>query len=152
MAKKESYTLKAGRQQPFRRTIDLGTEEKPKPVTMVFEPGEFYQLSKKEVTLLAHEIEVGMLESVNLDSRGHHRPPTQQAVEAEETIQALEATVEEQAAYLRELEEKLIAAGLQIEELTAEIEELTTEIEELTTEPEDDESTEDEQTENTQSE
>lgn len=76
MARKKStkfVALKWGRKTPFRRTIDLGTPEKPNAVTMVFEPGVKYEVSPAEVALLRREIACGMLVDPGKDVKGRYK-------------------------------------------------------------------------------
>ena len=71
---KEEYTLRFGRDQSFRRTVDIGTKSSPNRVTFTFEPGRAIALSDQEILLLGREISAGVIEPVNTDYRGRHRP------------------------------------------------------------------------------
>lgn len=119
--KTASYTLQIGRTKAFQRTIfafkeidakdELGTpikkkvrDESVEPVTMVFEPGQDYQLTPDEIDFLATEIRTGVLVPTNRDPKGRQKTlPADYVPNADEKIAELEGKIESLAAANSEL-------------------------------------------------
>jgi hypothetical protein len=78
MAKKKTtaYGLKVGHTTPFRRTVEIGTKDKPKRVQLVFEPDAPYDLTEQEVAGVQRFIDCGLLVPWMLDPKGRRRMPT----------------------------------------------------------------------------
>lgn len=91
-SKKREFTLQFGRDVPFRRTINTGTDKKPVPTLLVFERDKYIELSEKEIAQLDREIQSGVIEEVNLDPKGRHRARREVLVagDAEAKITSLE--------------------------------------------------------------
>lgn len=71
----KQYGLRVGHATTFRRTVNIGTEDKPKRVQLVFEPETPQELTEKEVAGLQQEIMEGII--VPWEEDGRKLRPTQ---------------------------------------------------------------------------
>lgn len=92
------YTLRRGREQPFRRTVTLGGNQ----VQLVFEPGVDLDLSPDEIVQCQDLIDNQMIVPATRDAKGRLR--VVRSVTEAATIATLQAKCDEQEARIAELE------------------------------------------------
>lgn len=93
--KKEPYSLRPGRVEPFRRTV---SQQNGKSVQIVFEQGVDVDLSADELEQCRDIVESGMIVPATRDAKGRLRVPREFVEKAEGEIAKLEKRVEELSA------------------------------------------------------
>lgn len=107
-SKKEVYTLRLGRLQPFRRTVQYG---KDKSAQLVFEPGVDVELDKTELEQCQDLIDTEMIVPADRDAKGRLRMPRVSSEEDTKAIEKLQKKVETLEAENAELQKMLEQAS-----------------------------------------
>lgn len=121
MAHSTFYGLKKGHPTRWQKTVDVGTAKKPKKVVLVFEPGEFQELSEKEEKALRKYIDAGLLCSRESDKTRLLVGP--EAGRAEDADRALVEENDSLRSQVAELQGKLDSAESALAELQGHLDE-----------------------------